>query len=419
MGLGKTVQSAVALRLVMRDLGCRRALIVTPRSLKPNWLSELDIWGADLTVRRVEGSAEDRRAFYDLPIPVLLVSYEQVRADAVELSREQRFDIVILDEAQRIKSLESATAVACRSIPRARSWCLTGTPVENSAEDLVSIFKFLDRDLLHVGMPRAEVHRLIRPFFLRRLKRDVLPDLPPIIEQDLTLELNGGQREAYVRLWSERKQLARSGGLPVTAGNMLALITRLKQLCNYEPVTGESVKLEALQLVLDNLTAEDDKIIIFSQYVETLQWLRAQIDGIPADLFHGQLDEREREAAISRFRREPGPRVLLVSLKAGGVGLNLQEASTVVLFDRWWNPAAEAQAVNRAHRFGRNRPLFVLRFRVTDSIEDRVAAILEEKQEVIGEYVDEASNATVSTLTRTDLRRILDLGQTDVGEYAE
>ena len=161
--------------------------------------------------------------------------------------------------------------------------------------------------------------------------------------------------------------------------------------------------------ILDAQTAEDDKIIVFSQYVDTLKWLALQIKNIPVEIFHGGLSQPEREKILDRFRHGPGPRCLFISLRAGGVGLNIQEASTVVLFDRWWNPALENQAIQRAHRFGRERPLHVVRFIVLDTIEERISNILMEKQELFENYIEAAANLDKPRFSRELLEQILEV----------
>jgi SNF2 family DNA or RNA helicase len=409
MGLGKTVQAVVALRLALQLPDCDRALVIAPAPLTLNWVRELGRWAPNLTVRRLRGSQSDREAGYQLPIPVLVGSYEQVRLDVGTFDPSIHFDIVILDEGQRIKNIDSETAFACRLLSRSRAWVLTGTPVENSVDDLLSIFRFLKPGLLHSGMPRSELHDRLRPFFLRRRKKEVLPDLPPIIVQDLPLELETVQRRAYDAAWESRKSLIHSPGESLREGSIFALITRLKQLCNYDPDSDESVKLDSLRLIIDTLNEPADKLLVFSQYVETLKWLSERLDGIPYDLYHGQLPEAVREGALAHFEREPGPRVLLVSLRAGGVGLNLPSASVVVLFDRWWNPAVENQAMQRAHRFGRERLLQVVRFLVVDSIEERIDTLLREKQVLFEQYVEMVENAPVRPFSRNELRGLLDL----------
>jgi SNF2 family DNA or RNA helicase len=191
------------------------------------------------------------------------------------------------------------------------------------------------------------------------------------------------------------------------------VITKLKQLCNYDPASGESVKWDALSLLLEDSSEPDDKIIVFSQYVQTLRFISERLQAFPHDVYTGEQTQQEREEALRRFKTLEGPRALLVSLRAGGVGLNIQEASTVVLFDRWWNPAVEDQAIQRAHRFGRSRPLHVIRYLVADTIEDRIQGVLHRKQLEFERYVDNAECAEVKAFTRDELRGMLGLSVVD------
>lgn len=412
MGLGKTVQAAVALSVLLPKCDPGRALIVVPASLRLNWERELDKWAHGLSARRLQGDSAERLAQYRLPIRVLIASYDQVREDALSLSSEVCFDIVALDEAQKIKNADSETALACRILQRRRSWAITGTPLENTVSDLVAVFRFVLPGLLNSAMLRPEMHTRMEPFFLRRHKRDVLPDLPPVIIQDVPLELGPRQREAYDQIWIRRKEWIRGRLSEGKNSSLFALITKLKQLCNYDAESGESTKLEVLRLTVEGLSSKDDKLIVFSQYVETLQWISGQIRShIPTDIYHGGLDDNEKDAVIERFKHEEGPRLLLVSLKAGGTGLNLQEASSVILFDRWWNPAVESQAIYRAHRFDRSRVLHVIRFVITNSIEERIDDVLEKKKVLFQQYIDGAKSADVDELSRGELLKILELNE--------
>lgn len=409
MGLGKTVQAILAIQILRHANLCQRALIVAPRSLCRNWQCEFHTWAPNLLSRAVDGSRRDRQALYHLPIPVLFATYEQIRLDTELLDRDTDFEVVVLDEAQRIKDQSSSTSVACRGIPRTRSWALTGTPVENHPDDLLALFSFIRRQLLFRGISVGNLHTRIKPFFLRRTKKEVLPDLPPIVIQDLNLDMRGNQRVAYDSLWQSRLQLSRNRKRASSGSRLLALITKLKQICNLDPESGESAKLEALMLILENLSLPSDKILVFSQYVRTLRWLSGQLNGMPYRIFHGDLNEQNREETIRWFRECTGPCVLLMSLKAGGVGLNLPEASTVVMFDRWWNPAVENQAMQRAHRFGRLRPLHVVRFLISDTIEERIDTLLREKRNLFKNYVEGAENAEVAALSAGALWEILGL----------
>ena len=409
MGLGKTVQVAVSLEILRRKLQLTRALIVVPASLKLNWETELRRWAPSLSIQRIRGDSADRRAYYLLPINVLVVSYEEIRLDIRNFSNDVYFDVVILDEAQRIKNPNSKSSLACRLLNSNRSWALTGTPMENKLSDLISIFRFVKLGVLHQGLSRGEIHSRMRPYFLRRCKRDVLKDLPPIIDQEIPIELKGRQQEAYLQAWGGRWENVDSSPTGFSQVNLLAIVTKLKQLCNYDRRSGESAKLNVLLDLLDAQTAEDDKIIVFSQYVDTLKWLALQIKNTPFEIYHGALSQLEREKMLDKFRNDPGPCCLFISLRAGGVGLNIQEASTVVLFDRWWNPAVENQAIQRAHRFGRKRPLHVIRFIVLKTIEERISNILMEKQKLFENYIEMATNVDTPRFSKKLLEQILEV----------
>ena len=410
MGLGKTVQVAVALSLLIPKSKYGRVLIVVPAALRINWEKEIDKWAPRLSVRRLQGDSQERFANYNLPINVLIASYEQIRQDTLSLSNMVRFDVVVLDEAQRIKNIHSETSLAVRTLQRDRSWAMTGTPVENSVNDLFAIFRFVKLGLLNQAMNRVEMHRLMKPHFMRRRKKNVLREMPPIILQDIPIELSPQQEKVYMNIWNNRYELIKRGGKRISSTDIFSLITKLKQICNFDVESGESSKVEALKLIVDNLSGKEDKLIVFSQYVETLKKISEDLEGkITHEIYHGGLSEDARNMIITRFREEEGPKVLLMSLKAGGVGLNLQEASSIVLFDRWWNPAVEEQAINRAHRFGRKNLLHVFRFMVVDSIEERIINILEDKKVIFEQYVDKAEIAEIPSLDMNDLMKIVNL----------
>lgn len=411
MGLGKTVQASVALALLLSGRnGVSRALIVAPASLTTNWMLELAAWAPSLTVRRVQGNAREREAFYLLPIPVLVSSYEQIRQDGLDRIPSDTFDIVLLDEAQRIKNSHSATSLACRLLPRKRAWALSATPLENNTRDVTAILGFLDPstrpDL--VG-PRLNVK--LKSMMLRRRKAEVRSELPPVIMQDIKLELTPPQRSRYDELWVNRRTQVSRDVVRDAGAVLLGLLTCLKIVCNLDAEANTSSKLDALCEICEGAGGQA-RILVFSQFVETLKWLSDRVV-LPHDLLIGSMSSTERQSVIERFRKEPAPRLLLVSLRAGGLGLNLGQATHVILFDRWWNPAVEMQAIYRAHRFNRDDPLHVVRFLVTDSIEERIAEILDRK-ECMFEDVVEAPQTVAPRFTVKELMRILELSTGDV-----
>ena len=412
MGLGKTVQAAVALALLLNGQSeVSRALIVAPASLTTNWMAELETWAPSLAVRRVQGAARAREAFYLLPIPVLVSSYEQIRHDGLDRIPSGAFDLVVLDEAQRIKNSDSATALACRLLPRKRAWALSATPLENDAEDVASILRFLDSSVGQ-SLPKAHLTRKLESMMLRRRKSDVRAELPPVILQDMKLDLSESQRENYDELWVNRAAAVSADADDRDIGAaLLGLITRLKIVCNFDVSTNASSKLDALMAISES-AGKSARILVFSQFVATLRWISDRIE-FAHDLLTGSMSLAERQAAMDRFKNGPAPRLLLVSLRAGGVGLNLGEATHIVMFDRWWNPAVEIQAVYRAHRFERDEPLHVVRFLVTDSIEEHIAAILERKGCLFDKII-ESAETTAHRFTKKELMRILELSAGDI-----
>ncbi len=405
MGLGKSVQTSVAISLLLEtESDINRVLVVAPASLTLNWMEELSLWAPGVVARRLEGNAADRTALYTLPIPLLVASYEHVRMDGMDRIPQDTFDLVVLDEAQRIKDRNSATSLACRLLPRRRSWALSATPLENQLSDVATILDFLHPDSKSPSS-RAEIDRILETTMLRRRKHAVRGELPPVIVQDIKLDLSAEQRAQYNNLWANRSSCITSKSRENVVA-MLGLITRLKGICNRDEISGTSTKLDALKAVLE-ATGDSARVIVFSQFVKTLEWVSKRMS-IPHEMLIGSMDMYERQATIERFRSGQTPRLLLISLRAGGIGLNLGEATHIVLFDRWWNPAVENQAIYRAHRFDRSDPLHVLRFVVRQSIEERIASILEEKAELFDDVV-ERTRATDRHFRRSELLRILEI----------
>jgi SNF2 family DNA or RNA helicase len=391
MGLGKTVQTLLALRLMFHTAMIRNALLVCPKPLVNNWMRELRTWAPDLPFEVIAGDASARRfGWSGSKCPLKLVNYELLTRDA-ELAADEsvRFDVVVLDEAQRIKNRESKTAQAVRSLHRDRSWALTGTPIENSTEDLVNLFAFVDEGRIPAETPARRLSALIGDSILRRVKEDVLKDMPPKTIRDVTLELTPAQKDAY--------QLAEKDGVihlnelgdTITMQHVFELVMRLKQICNFDPRTGQSAKLEQLVADIAEVAASDRKAIIFSQWVEPLLRIAEALDEHGPLQFHGRVAPRDRQEVLDRFQKDPRCHVILMTYATGSVGLNLQFANYVFLFDRWWNPAVEDQAINRAHRIGQKAPVFVTRFIAQDTIECRIAEVLERKRELFNELVSQ------------------------------
>ncbi|MDE2780898.1 MAG: DEAD/DEAH box helicase [Chloroflexota bacterium] len=412
MGLGKTLQVIVALRVLFLGGEIQSALVVAPASVLDQWRRELLKWAPDLTAMIVRGSAADRRWQWDTPVHVTLVSYDTLRSDfggspSSALGRKT-WDVVVSDEAQRIKNRNS-TSDAVKGLKRRRSWALTGTPVENDEEELASIMEFVDHG--EAESPRRYsagpvLRKRHRELQLRRRKEEVLEDLPPKMVAKIPVELGASQRRSYDRAEQEGIVHLTELGREVRVQHVLELITRLKQICNAEPETGESAKFEEIRGRIETLAAEGNRALVFSQYRASGFGVEAVADALrdfrPLT-FTGAQSPEERRDVIDRFRGNDEHKVLVVSLRAGGVGLNLQEASYVFHLDRWWNPAVERQAEDRSHRFGQTVPVHVFKYSCVNTIEERIDRILERKQELFDELVDDVSIDLSSVLTAREL----------------
>ncbi len=405
MGLGKTMQAITAIRLLLHSGDLTSALLVCPKPLVTNWQREFALWAPELPVAVIEGEQVRRRwQWQQSETPVKIANYELLQRDrelVAELGLE--FDLVVLDEAQRIKNRASVTSACARELPRRRGWALTGTPIENSPHDLVGIFEFLAPGYLADDMKPRAMGRAASDYVLRRTKDAVLSDLPPKMFRDADVELTAAQRASYQRAENEGIVRLTEMGHEATIQHVFELVLRLKQICNFDPASGESAKLERLAADLDEVAASGRKAIVFSQWVGTIDRLAARLAPLNPLVYHGQVPTRQRDGVIEQFRAEPRRHVMLLSYGAGGVGLNLQFASYVFLFDRWWNPAVEDQAINRAHRIGAAGPVTVTRFLALDTIEQRIDQVLREKREIFDTIFSDVEPHVRSGLTEQEI----------------
>ena len=417
MGLGKTIQVIAATRILMAGGEAQSCLVVAPAGLLDQWRRELTRWAPELSAIIVRGPATERAWQWAADKDVTLASFGVLRSDRRHVAQRagRPWDVVIVDEAQRIKN-RNDTSAAVKAISRVRSWALTGTPVENNEDELASIIEFVDHS---PGVPRrryrpgAELLDRHRELQLRRRKQDVLPDLPPKLETKCAIDLLASQRASYDRAEHDGVAYLRSLGAEVRIRHVLELITRLKQICNADPRTGESGKLDDIRERLTELTARGHKALVFSQYVNDVSGVAAVAARLrefnPLTLT-GKTPLDERAALVDRFKRSTDNGLLVVSLRAGGVGLNLQEASYVFHLDRWWNPAVETQAEDRSHRLGQSVKVHVFKYTCRNTIEERIEAILERKRELFARLVDDVSLDLSTKLTRDELLGLFGLG---------
>ena len=405
MGLGKSMQAISSIRLLVRSGEARRVLVVCPKGLVSNWTRELADWAPEILVAVIEGDQQRRRWQWSLAdVPVKIANYEALVRDR-ELVAELglSFDLMVLDEAQRIKNRSSQTSEAVRSVPRRRSWALTGTPVENSADDLVGVFEFIAPGHLNERMSPKAMGAAAADHVLRRTKDKVLKDMPPRLNRDERIELTPEQRETYRRAEEEGVLRLADLGQEATIQNVFELVLRLKQICNFDTFTGESAKLDCLEADLEEIQASGKKALVFSQWVQTLGRLKGKLSRFGALEYHGGMSTTARDEAIRQFKHEKQHSVLLLSYGAGAVGLNLQFSQYVFLFDRWWNPAVEDQAINRAHRIGAVGAVTVTRFLSANTIEERIDEVLRRKRDLSEMILSQAEAPAASGLTQEDL----------------
>ncbi len=411
MGLGKTVQVIVALRLLLHAGAVHRVLVVCPKPLVINWTRELRTWAEDIPFEVISGDNEARRAAWHVSnCPLKLVNYELLTRDAAEATHpDVHFDIVVLDEAQRIKTRDSKTAQVVCALPRTRSWAMSGTPIENRTEDLVNLFAFVDPGRIPPEAPARMLPALTSDCILRRTKEDVATDMPPRIIKDVVLELAPEQRQTYDLAEKEGVVHLNALGDTITVQHVFELVMRLKQICNFDPRTGQSAKVEQLVADMDEVAANGRKAIIFSQWVEPLEQLAQVLAPFGPLQYHGKIPSKDRQPILDQFKQDPSKHVILMSYGTGSVGLNLQFTNYVFLFDRWWNPAIEDQAINRAHRLGQKSTVFVHRFVSQATIEERIADVLEKKRQLFRELIAQNGPPPSLGLSEDDIFGLFDI----------
>ena len=369
-------------------------------------------WAPELSAIIVRGSTADRAWQWAAEVDVTLISYDTLRSDfggnLQSPVRRKTWDVVVADEAQRVKN-RNDTSDALKGLRRTRSWALTGTPIENDEEELASILEFVDYDGQAPPKryrPGAELRARHRELQLRRKKSEVLDDLPPKQVTKLTVDLHPKQRSSYEKAEQEGIVYLKSLGAEVRVQHVLELITRLKQICNADPQTGESSKLEDVKDRLEHLVAQGHKALVFSQYTSDTSGVAAAVNYLrefnPLS-FTGEMPQQDRVAVIDRFKTHDEHKALVLSLRAGGLGLNLQEASYVFHLDRWWNPAVERQAEDRTHRIGQTMKVNVIKYSCAETIEERIDQILERKQDLFDQLVDDVSLDLSTRLSREEL----------------
>ncbi|MGW0767086.1 SNF2-related protein [Streptomyces sp. NPDC002676] len=439
MGLGKTI-TLIALHL--KRARTEPTLVVCPASLLGNWQREITRFAPGVPVRRFHGQG---RTLEGLDGGFVLTTYGTMRSTAARLA-EQPWGMVVADEAQHVKNPYSATAKALRTIPAPARVALTGTPVENNLSELWALLDWTTPGLLgplksfrarHAravenggaeenGAAVERLARLVRPFLLRRKKSDpgIVPELPPKTETDHPVPLTREQAALYEAVVRESMLAIETADGIARRGLVLKLLGALKQICDHPALylkeetahhgrpAARSGKLALLDELLDTVLAEDGSALVFTQYVGMARLITAHLSAraVPVDLLHGGTPVAERERMVDRFQEGRTP-VLVLSLKAAGTGLNLTRAGHVVHFDRWWNPAVEEQATDRAYRIGQTQPVQVHRLVTEGTVEDRIAEMLTAKR-ALADAVLGSGEAALTELTDRELADLVSLRRT-------
>ncbi len=425
MGLGKTLQS-IAFLASEREGGAFQApaLIVCPASLVYNWQAEIEKFAPHLKSAVIAGTREERLLVLqqeETPYDIWITSYPLLRRDLAHY--HHRFHALILDEAQVIKNHATQTAKAVSGLQSSRRFALSGTPVENSLDDLWSIFHAVFPGLFQhkqsfAGMNPDQVASRVRPFILRRLKSDVLKELPPKIETLESSELTPEQKRLYMAylatLQDETLGDLRGEGFQKSRFKILAGLTRLRQLCCHpalfvQDYHGGSGKLEQLLELIEECLSGDKRVLVFSQFTSMLAIIKDQLVERKWPFFYldGNTKAQERLDLCTQFNQGRRP-IFLISLKAGGTGLNLTGADTVILYDLWWNPAVESQAADRAHRIGQQKVVQVIRMISRGTIEEKIYLLQQKKRDLI-ERVVTANSEGLDALSEADVRELLSL----------
>lgn len=433
MGLGKTLQAICAITAVHNKDPQATSLIVCPTSLLYNWKEECAKFNPNLKVQVVDGIPSRRRELIEkgTDVDLFITSYTLLQKD-IESYQKTRFAYLILDEAQHIKNRGTRNAKSVKMLKGNYRLILTGTPIENSLEELWSLFDFLMPGLLGTYERFVEKYlrksesntsnlenlkRKIFPFILRRMKQDVLQDLPPVSEITYHCQLTDVQQELYtsyaLAAKEELSRLVQKEGFDKIRIHVLATLTRLKQICCHPAIfakegieRGDSAKYEMLMDLLSNLMENKKKAVVFSQYTKMLQIMRHDLEEMGVAFSYLDGSTKNRMEIVKEFNQNPDISVFLISLKAGGVGLNLTGADTVIHYDMWWNPAVESQATDRVHRIGQKSSVSSYKMITLGTIEEKILAMQERKKGLVKQLIN-SDEEVISKLTWDEVLELL------------
>ena len=437
MGLGKTLQSIVFMASILleeKEKGNSKPhfLIICPTSLTYNWLDEIENFAPFIRASVVSGTPQERKEAIEKyeDFDALITSYPLIRRD-ISSYLDINFNTVFIDEAQFIKNDSSLNAKSVKRLNAKHKFALTGTPIENSLSELWSIFDFIMPGYLHSHLKFVEyyekpilredkdaledLHQHISPFILRRMKKDVLTELPDKYESKMLTDLSEEQKKVYLsylaNIRNDIHNELSEGGLDKSRMKILAALTRLRQICchpstfldNYQ---GGSGKLDLLMELIPEAIANDHRILVFSQFTSMLRIIEEELKDMNISYFYleGSTPTEERNDMVKRFNSGEG-KVFLISLKAGGTGLNLVGADTVIHYDPWWNPAVEEQATDRVYRIGQQNKVHVLKLITKGTIEEKIFKLQRKKKE-LSDSIISSKEVFINTLSREELEEL-------------
>ena len=386
MGLGKTLQAIAAFEQKHRLGEVENALIVCPKSLIGVWEAEISLWAPRLCTVALHSSVTQKTwAVLASQCQVAITNYEAIRSSR---PAPGAFDVLILDEVHKLKNSKSLNYSACYDLQPKVTWGLSGTPLENRPSDLTAILHLLDRKRVSLSderLPLASLRSIASGYMLRRDKQAIAAELPQVLEKLDLVPLAPAQRDRY-------QEILRDGTSYATVGGWISTFNRLRDICDYEPSTKTSSKIERALVILDSVLRLGEKAVVFSWRIEPLRLLGARIaeqwDENTAEMITGQTSSMGRSRIVSSFQTTDQPRVLLCSMRATAEGLTLTAANHVVFLNEWWNPAVNAQARDRVNRIGQTKDVFVYRLRTSGTVETQLADILEAKSDLFDEIVN-------------------------------
>ena len=436
MGLGKTIQTIYYIKQILLEDKNAKFLIVVPTSLVYNWKHEFELYGKDILITVVSGTKALRKKLIYENSNVFITSYGQLREDE-DLYKDKSFHTMFIDEAQSIKNYVAGITKVVKGIKAGTKFALTGTPLENSPLELWSIFDYIMPGYLSTAEKFRVKYRItdfddntnklldnlnkqIRPFILRRKKMDVTKDLPEKMENNIFVELTDEQKKIYVaeleKVKKEIDDILKQGGEKKAAFLILPLLTKLRQICIdpkivYPEYTGGSNKIDSLIYAIKENIANGNKILMFTSFKDAMNDVIEHLEkeDIPYYTISGEVASKERMRRVDEFNERKDPAVFLIMLKAGGTGLNLASASTVIHLDLWWNPQAENQATDRAHRIGQTKTVEVIHIVAKGTIEEKILELQKKKLKLSEKLIDGEirDKDILSSLSEKDIRELL------------